>query len=83
MSTAVQAYRATMAQAEELLKAKEPFSAGSLTAERHDLLYVVKSYGVLIAEDRYYNAYVFTDAYTHSKTTSKHANMVKRAWGLQ
>ncbi len=76
-------YIKTLSEASELLAKREPFNAGSLTAEKHDLLYLVKSYGTLIAEDRYYNSYIFEDAYTHSKTTSKHANIVKRAWALE
>lgn len=72
----------TLAQAKDHLANREPFNAGNLTGERYDLLYVVKSYGTIIAEDRHYNAYVFENAYDHSQTTSKHANIVKRAWGL-
>ena len=72
----------TLKQAEQALANREQFNAGNLTGEVHDRLYVVKSYGTLIAEDRYYNAYVFSSAYEHSSTTSKHANIIKRAWGL-
>jgi hypothetical protein len=72
----------TLKQAQQAIARREPFNAGNLTAEKNDLLYVVKSYGVIIAEDRHYNAYVFESAYKHSQTTSKHANIIKRAWGL-
>jgi hypothetical protein len=77
----------TMKEAETLITALVPFNAGTLTGgwERYDDTsngYVVRSYGVLIAET--YNNYngLSTDAYSFSKTTSKHANMVKRAWQL-
>lgn len=64
-----------------------PFNAGNLTANIEDgdaLLYVVRSYGVAIADRPLFinNAGIYPDAYSHSKTTSKHANIVKRAWGL-
>lgn len=72
----------TLQQAQQALANRESFNAGNLTAEKNDLLYVVKSYGTIIAEDRHYNAYIFENAYKHSRTTSKHANIVKRAWGI-
>jgi hypothetical protein len=75
-------YIKTLNEAKELLANRQPFNAGSLTGEKNGLLYLVKSYGTLIAEDRYYNSYILEDAYSHSKTTSKHANIVKRAWNL-
>jgi hypothetical protein len=80
-------YIKTLNEAKELLAKREPFNAGSLTANIEDneaLLYVVRSYGVAIADTPLFldNGGVYPTAYTHSKTTSKHANIVKRAWGL-
>jgi hypothetical protein len=78
---------ATMKEAEMLITALLPFSTGTLTGawERYDETsngYVVRSYGVLIAESyKNYNG-LSTDAYSFSKTTSKHANLVKRAWDI-
>ena len=77
----------TLKQAEQHLRNREPFNAGNLTAAIEDgnaLCYVVRSYGVAIADASLFtiNAGVYPSAYTHSKTTSKHANIVKRAWGL-
>ena len=82
-------YIKTLKEAEQLLVDAQAFNAGSLTAywitddTSQPDRYVVNSYGVAIAirqADR--EPYVFGDAYNHSKTTSKHANIVKRAWGL-
>lgn len=80
-------YIKTQAEAKELLNSLEPFNAGSLTAawERYDSEsngYVVRSYGVVIAE--FYKTFqgLAVDAYSHSKTTSKHANLVRKAWSL-
>ena len=77
----------TLKQAEERIANRAPFWTDTLTGawERYDNDtegYVVRSYGVLIAES--YNRYngLATDAYNYSVTTSKHANIVKRAWGL-
>jgi hypothetical protein len=88
---------ATLKEASELLTEKFGFDAGNLTAkmEHIDLgepapiyAYVVRSYGVAIAihaSDDPFNEYykhIREDAYNYSVTTSKHANIIKRAWGL-
>jgi hypothetical protein len=77
-------YIKTINEAKYLLMAGTPFNAGTLTANYEDIgetrRYVVRSYGVEIA-DATENA-IHPQAYTHSKTTSKHANIVKRAWNL-
>lgn len=80
----------TLKEATEALAKHYNFNAGNLTAEwvnyYNTEVYVVKSYGVEIAvwqdTDRGYEHAVWASAYNHSKTTSKHANIVKRAWGL-
>ena len=77
-------YIKTIKEASELLTNTQPFNAGTLTANWEDiggsLRYVVRSYGVEIAD--YTERATHPTAYQHSKTTSKHANIVKRAWGL-
>ena len=80
-------YGATLAEASEHIRNLEPFHTGTLSGawEQYDADsegYVVRSYGVLIAESyKRYNG-LATDAYYYSATTSKHANLVKKAWGL-
>ena len=76
----------TLRQAEHLLADREPFDAGNLSARISGGVYEVFSYFTLIAYSSPYSpadlAEVYPSAYTHSKTTSKHANIIKRAWGL-
>jgi hypothetical protein len=77
----------TLNEARNAIAHYETFNAGNLTGAWEDYGkgtkgYVVRSYGVLIAES--YNRFsgLATDAYQYSVTTSKHANIVKNAWGL-
>jgi hypothetical protein len=77
----------TLKEASNAIAHFETFNAGNLTGawERYDKTshgYVVRSYGVLIAESYGRFKGLATDAYNYSVTTSKHANIVKRAWGL-
>lgn len=75
---------ATLAQAEAHLRNLEPFHTGTLSAKNDAYLgYVVESYGVVIAVVSKLSArYIYPTSYSYSATTSKHANIVKRAWGL-
>lgn len=77
-------YIKTLNEAEQLLSERVAFNAGTLTADWEyygaDDRYIVKSYGVEIAD--FTERAIHPKAYTHSKTTSKHANIVKRAWGI-
>jgi hypothetical protein len=81
-------YGATLKEAERHIANREPFHTGTLSGawEQYDKDgtqgYVVRSYGVLIAEAYKNFAGLATDAYQYSVTTSKHANIVKRAWGI-
>lgn len=86
-------YIKTQTEAEQLLAERQPFTTGTLTAsiesgtDENNLeipIYVVRSYGVAIAESSPFlgKAEIYSNAYTYSKTTSKHTNLVKRAWGL-
>jgi hypothetical protein len=86
-------FGATLAEAEQHLAKLEPFHTGTLSAQwevselsggPHNC-YIVRSYGVEIAvypEEWGFAGWVQSDAYSHSKTTSKHANIVKKAWDL-
>ena len=75
-------YIKTLEEAKELLQLAVDFNAGSLTATTEDGFYVVRSYGVPIAYSGAYHLEIYPTAYSHSKTTSKHANIVAKAWGL-
>jgi hypothetical protein len=75
----------TLKEAEGFIWKAAPFNAGNLSGVWIDSdFYAVCSYGTAIA---FYSsvskrATLTVDAYKHSKTTSKHANIVKRVWGL-
>ena len=86
-------YIKTLEEAKQLLAERQPFTTGTLSANIESGLdtdgleipvYVVRSYGVAISKSSPFfgDAEVYPTAYTHSKTTSKHANIVKRAWNL-
>jgi hypothetical protein len=82
----------TLKQASESIANRYNFNAGNLSGQWQlmDSLdepkFVVFSYGVAIGislDTRLGRKdYVPLHAYNHSVTTSKHANIVKRAWGL-
>lgn len=81
-------YTKTIKEAREEIENLRVFNAGSLTAnwERLEGIpglgseYVVRSYGVEIGRYAERKAIVHPDAYHHSKTTSKHANVMRDAW---
>ena len=85
-------YIKTLKEADQLLNKAQSFNAGSLTAiadeTRTRCEYRVYSYGTKIAEAVWdgsegdWQFFIEPNAYEHSKTTSKHTNIVKRAWGL-
>ena len=76
-------YGATLAEASEHLANFEPFHTGTLSAGiTEDGTYWVESYGVLIAWAKWGDAEISEEAYDYSQTTSKHANLVKKAWDL-
>ena len=82
-------YGATLAEAAEHLRNLEPFHTGTLSGLVEESfegvpLYTVRSYGVAIAYSALFirDQWLVASAYTHSATTSKHANLVKKAWGL-
>lgn len=86
----------TIKGAQALLAERAPFRAETLSAHwtpdgDGGAIYWVKSYGVIIAqwgeivgEDgvAYGSGVVWPNAYNYSVTTSKHANIVKRAWNV-
>jgi len=73
------------------LEIRHPFNAGNLTAsvEAGDKdgelvpVYTVRSYGVAIAKGSpFANVDVWVTDEKFSQTTTKHINLVKRAWGV-
>jgi hypothetical protein len=83
--------RVTIKQGAYILAQKEPFNAGNFYASRRCNEFGmftewldVYSYGEMIATYNFelHSGAVFPEAYSHSVTTSKHANIVKRMWGL-
>lgn len=79
-------FGATLAEASEHIANQEPFHTGTLSGALEDggSAYVVRSYGVPIAVANVENgiSVILDDAYHYSVTTSKHANIAKKAWGL-
>lgn len=72
----------TLEQAEACLEDFTPFSTGTLSGQLSpDGDFLVFSYNALIAK-----AYPFGAKWTtlekYSKTTSRHLNLVKKAWGI-
>lgn len=77
-------YNATLDHAKVCLKFLTPFSTGTLSGN-WELVggsnrFIVRSYGVEIAD--YSEASLHPKAKTYSTTTSRHANLVAKAWGL-
>lgn len=75
-------YLKTLKQASELLETRQPFTTGTLSA-RYDMggNYLVFSYDTMIAGITKAGL-IETTKIKYSQTTSKHLNMVKRAWGV-
>lgn len=79
----------TLKEAQEALQARKPFNAGNLSARDNGGSYEVFSYFALIAHSPSFvylgieaDSVISPNAYNHSQTTSKHANLVKKAWGI-
>ncbi len=77
----------TLKEAQEALRNRQPFNAGNLSARDNSGSYEVFSYYALIAYSPSFvidntDGTIHENAYNHSQTTSKHANIVKKAWGL-
>jgi hypothetical protein len=79
----------TLKEAQEALSNRQPFNAGNLSARDNGGSYEVFSYLALIAHSPSFvylgieeDSKITPNAYNHSQTTSKHANIVKKAWGL-
>lgn len=73
-------YLKTLKQAEQLLAERQPFTTGTLSA-KYDTggNYLVFSYDTMIAGITK-GGLIETTKIKYSVTTSKHLNMVKRAW---
>lgn len=76
----------TLKQAQDALEARQEFNAGNLSARVSGGVYEVFSYFTLIAVSTPYEPTTFAElmptAYDHSPTTSKHANIIRKAWRL-
>lgn len=75
----------TLKDAQHNLKHRIPFNAGNLTAIDNAGSYEVYSYQTVIAWCPSFGATAEDSTVTDTKysvTTSKHANIVRRAWGL-
>jgi hypothetical protein len=73
-------YLKTLKQAEQLLATKQPFTTGTLSA-RYDMggNYLVFSYDTMIAGITKAGL-IETTKIKYSQTTTKHLNIIKRAW---
>lgn len=76
----------TLKQAQSELQARREFNAGNLSARISGGVYEVFSYFTLIAVSTPYEPSDFAElspvAYNYSPTTSKHVNIVKKAWDI-
>jgi hypothetical protein len=77
----------TLKESQQALTNRESFNAGNLTAIDNGGSYEVYSYGTLIAFSPSFvldntDGQIHPKAYDHSQTTSKHANIVRKAWGI-
>jgi hypothetical protein len=76
-------YLKTLKEANDLLAQREPFTTGTLSARMDgNGNYMVFSYDEMIAgitESGQYNL----NPNWFSQTTTKHLNIVKRAWGIR
>jgi len=78
-------YGITTEQAKACLESLTPFSTGTLSGAfeyiaNGERRFIVRSYGVEIADKT--EGALHPKAKTYSQTTSRHANLVAKAWGL-
>jgi TRAP-type C4-dicarboxylate transport system substrate-binding protein len=66
---------------QQKLRNREPFKGNSLTAYWEGQVYKVVSYSTLIAEIGNMGNILISDR-KYSVTTSKHQNIIRRAWGI-
>jgi hypothetical protein len=73
----------TLRQAEQLLADFEPFTAGNLSA-KYDIAgnYIVYSYETMVAGKHAKTGNFDLTTMKYSQTTSKHLNIIRRAWGF-
>lgn len=67
---------------ETKLRNRESFRGNSLIASSYGNLYQVVSYDTLIASYDIETHRVWLDDTKYSVTTSRHQNLIKRAWGM-
>jgi Leu/Phe-tRNA-protein transferase len=73
-------YLKTIKEAKELLAQHAEFTTGTLSARYEDGVYCVYSYAERIAWIDTYHTWITDKKF--SQTTSKHSNLVRKAWGL-
>lgn len=67
--------KTTYKQMESLLEKRECFEGNSVEAVKEDGLYVIKSFGTVVA---YFDEKWVVNEYKYSATTSKITNLIKR-----
>ena len=72
----------TLKEATYELQARRPFNAGNLTGLMSETYFCVFSYSQVIARTNLETGETWINPSRYSQTTSKHANLVKKAWGL-
>jgi hypothetical protein len=61
---------------------REAFRGNSMSAYWFDTDYQVLSYGTIIANYNSYECETWISANKYSVTTSRHQNLIKKAWGI-
>jgi hypothetical protein len=67
---------------EQKLRNREPFRGNSLTGSYWGETYRITSYSTLIAGYNTISGVAWVTPERYSVTTSRHQNLIKRAWGL-
>lgn len=75
-------YIKTKAEAAEFLANRQNFNSGSLTALTSETHYCVFSYSQVIARTNLATGETWLNPAKYSQTTSRHTNLVRKAWGL-
>jgi len=67
---------------ESKLRKQESFRGNSMTASSFGELYQVDSYNTLIASYNVKTGEVWLNPTKYSVTTSRHQNLIRKAWGI-
>jgi hypothetical protein len=74
-------YGINLGHAQTCIATLDAFSTGTLSGQFEDSVFTVRSYGVAIAT-RNQNGVIWVNGNKYSQTTSRHTNLVRKAWGL-